>query len=93
LKTVQVDQPHYLDGTFRLITHNRAYVDLNPQGNDGTKQFYASFPTLANHVHSTIFRWYGLIGQVTAAHGMYVHPYECFRPDALDPAGFTFGED
>ena len=92
-KTIQVDQLHYLDGGYRLITRNGAYFDLNPQGNDGLKQFLSAFPALANHDHSTIVRWYRLLGQVAAAYGFYVHPYECFRPDALAPTGFTCRDD
>ena len=92
LKTIQVDQLYYIDGGFRLIARNGALFDLNPQGNDGTKQFHASFPTLANHDHSTIVRWYKLVAQVAAAHGMYVHPYECFRTDLLTLLALLVGK-
>jgi len=92
-KTVALNQLRYLDGGYRRIARNGAYFDLNPQGHDGIKQFYGSFPSLADTEIGTVVRWYKLVVQVAATHGIYVHPYECFRSDAYGDNGFTCGDD
>jgi len=55
LQTIQLDQLHYLDGGYRLIARNGAYFDLNPQGSDGIKQFYNSFPNLQISILELLF--------------------------------------
>ena len=57
----------------------------------GIKQFYDSFPNLADTEIGTVVRWYKLVVQVAAAHGIYVHPYECFHSDAYVGTGLLVG--
>ena len=38
-----------------------------------------TFLNLADHDIVTVVRWYELVGQVAAAHGLYVHLFERFR--------------
>ena len=83
-KTVMIDQLYYLDGGYRLIARNGAFFDLNSQGSDDEKQFLSNFPVCSNHAHFTIVCWYGLVVQVGAAYGFYIHPYECFRAEATN---------
>jgi len=81
------------DRGYRPIARNGAYFDLNHQGSDVIKQFYNSFPNLADNEIGIFVRWYKLFVQVAAAHGICVHPYECFRSDAYGDTGFTCGDD
>lgn len=92
-KQIKVSQLHYLDGGYRIIARNGAKFDLNPQGPDAMKRFFAGFPNLADHQISTVVRWYALIGKLAAAYGLYVHPFECFRSDSNNTKGFTCGDD
>jgi hypothetical protein len=81
----------------RLITRDGTYFCLNKQENTKEaardKLFLSNMPSCKDSSPSAVRTWYRELTIYAASHGIYVHPYYCFRKNANHLRGFTAGED
>jgi hypothetical protein len=77
----------------RLITRGGTFFYLAEQDAAKDKQFLTNMPSCKGSSPEDIRAWYQHLIVHANSHGIYIHPYFCFRKEADSPMGFTHGDD
>ena len=95
---ITITQNYYIDRiTSRLITRDGMCFDLTRTDSakepSRDKTFLAGWPTLKESTPHGLRDWYNSLTTYSAAKNIYIHPYFCFRADAISLKGFDTGTD
>ena len=76
-----------------LFTRYGTNLQLIKQDAEIDKQFLFTITSCNGSSTTDIIMWYQSITIYSATHGVYVHQYYCFRPEANDPKGLSAVND
>ena len=84
---------YHSDTPNRIITSTGHLFYFGQADEKTEKAFVSHVPTLRGTSAASIRSWYELFTQHASRHGIYVHPYFCFRAGTGSSKGFTCGTD
>ena len=94
--TTMLTQEHHLEPPVtgdRLLTRHGTYFQLTKQDSAREKRFVSTMTSCHGPYTTDIRMWYRYVTINYATHGIYVHPYYCFRPEENNSKVFSAGND